>query len=147
MVNIYVIKPSLMVWRGETYQVCWVLALGSWLTGCPPEGSGEASVSMLFGYSSYGLSFSISEVISCTLSWFSFSHLIASSLSIQVYRTLHLRVFLILGTGHKTARIASSNTVFNPFWVKAEHSKYFTAPTSLAIDSPWNRWKLSTTVL
>ena len=54
----------------------------------------------------------------------------------EVYRTLHCFFFLILGTGHSTARIASSNTVFKPFCVKAEHSRYFTAPTSLAIARP-----------
>jgi hypothetical protein len=40
-------------------------------------------------------------------------------------------------TGHKTARIASSNTVFNPFCVNAEHSKYLTALISLAIAKPY----------
>ena len=49
---------------------------------------------------------------------------------------MHCFFFLILGTGHSTARIASSNTVFKPFCVKAEHSRYFTAPTSLAIARP-----------
>merc|ERR1719264_2110116 len=29
--------------------------------------------------------------------------------------------------------MASSNTVLSPFCVRAEHSRYFTAPTSLAI--------------
>lgn len=32
--------------------------------------------------------------------------------------------------------MASSNTVFKPFWVNAEHSKYFTEPISLAIAKP-----------
>ena len=32
--------------------------------------------------------------------------------------------------------MASSKTVFRPLWVNAEHSRYFTAPTSLAIDKP-----------
>jgi len=31
--------------------------------------------------------------------------------------------------------MASSKTAFNPFWVKALHSKYFTAPISFTIDS------------
>jgi hypothetical protein len=37
----------------------------------------------------------------------------------------------------RTARIASSKTFFNPFWVRAEHSKYFTAPISFAMLAPW----------
>ena len=36
----------------------------------------------------------------------------------------------------RTARIASSKTVFRPFCVRAEHSRYFTAPMSLAICTP-----------
>lgn len=36
----------------------------------------------------------------------------------------------------RTARIASSKTVLRPFWVSAEHSRYFTAPMSLAIATP-----------
>ena len=31
-----------------------------------------------------------------------------------------------VGCGHRTARIASSKTVFRPRWVRAEHSRYFT---------------------
>lgn len=51
--------------------------------------------------------------------------------------------------GTRTARMASSNTVFRPFCVKAEHSKYFTAFTSFAIWSPcwyvigWSFFSLS----
>lgn len=33
----------------------------------------------------------------------------------------------------QTARMASSKTVFKPFCVNAEHSRYFTAPMSFAI--------------
>jgi len=44
--------------------------------------------------------------------------------------------FLGFGFGHKYARIASSNTVFKPFCVNAEHSRYLTAFISLRIDSP-----------
>lgn len=36
----------------------------------------------------------------------------------------------------RTARIASSKTVLRPFCVSAEHSRYFTAPISLAIATP-----------
>ena len=36
----------------------------------------------------------------------------------------------------QTARMASSNTVLRPFCVRAEHSKYLTAPISLAIATP-----------
>lgn len=32
----------------------------------------------------------------------------------------------LVGWGQSTARMASSNTVFRPRWVKAEHSRYFT---------------------
>lgn len=31
-----------------------------------------------------------------------------------------------VGWGQRTARIASSKTVFRPLWVRAEHSRYFT---------------------
>lgn len=51
---------------------------------------------------------------------------------------MHLRFGLTCMTGHKTARMASSNTVFRPFCVRAEHSRYFTALISLAIARPWN---------
>lgn len=44
--------------------------------------------------------------------------------------------FLVVMTGHRTARIASSKTVFNPFCVNAEHSKYLTALISLFIAKP-----------
>ena len=47
------------------------------------------------------------------------------------------RTFLGLGGGQRTALMASSNTVLRPFCVSAEHSRYLTAPTSLAIDRPW----------
>ena len=40
----------------------------------------------------------------------------------------------------QTARIASSNTVLRPFCVRAEHSKYLTAPISLAIATPCEYW-------
>lgn len=40
----------------------------------------------------------------------------------------------------RTARIASSNTVFSPFCVRAEHSRYFTAPMSLHIATPCWYW-------
>ena len=53
-----------------------------------------------------------------------------------VYRRLHRFLGLILGTGHRTALMASSKTVFRPFWVRAEHSRYLTAPTSLAMARP-----------
>ena len=56
-----------------------------------------------------------------------------------VYNRLHLFLGLILGTGHRTALIASSKTVLRPFWVRAEHSRYLTAPTSLAMANPCNQ--------
>lgn len=51
------------------------------------------------------------------------------------YKTLHF-FFLAFGLGHRTARMASSNTVFRPFCVRAEHSRYFTALISFAIARP-----------
>lgn len=51
---------------------------------------------------------------------------------------MHRRFGFGLITGHNTARMASSKTVFKPFWVNAEHSKYFTEPISLAIARPCN---------
>ena len=52
-----------------------------------------------------------------------------------IQRRIH-PFFFDFGFGHKCARIASSKTVFKPFWVNAEHSRYLTAPISLRIDSP-----------
>lgn len=52
------------------------------------------------------------------------------------HSTMHFLVRCGFGFGHSTARIASSNTVLRPFCVSAEHSKYFTAPISLAIAKP-----------
>ena len=52
------------------------------------------------------------------------------------YKRAHLAFFLLGFGGLRTARIASSNTCFRPFCVSAEHSKYFTELTSLAICSP-----------
>lgn len=42
------------------------------------------------------------------------------------YRMLQGRFCGRVGWGHRTARIASSKTVFRPRWVRAEHSRYFT---------------------
>lgn len=53
------------------------------------------------------------------------------------YSSLQCFFFLGLGCGHKTARIASSKTFLRPFCVRAEHSRYLTAPISLAMASPW----------
>jgi len=36
----------------------------------------------------------------------------------------------------QTALIASSKTVLSPFWVSAEHSRYFTAPMSRPMATP-----------
>lgn len=55
---------------------------------------------------------------------------------VSIYRIEHLRLFFGGMMGQRTARIASSNTVFRPFWVRAEHSRYLTAPISLAMASP-----------
>ena len=40
----------------------------------------------------------------------------------------------------QTARMASSKTVFKPFCVSAEHSRYLTAPTSLDMATPCEYW-------
>lgn len=53
-----------------------------------------------------------------------------------IHNKTHLRLFLGGRTGHKTARMASSNTVFKPFCVRAEHSKYFTELISFAMANP-----------
>lgn len=60
---------------------------------------------------------------------------------VKVQRILHL-FFFFFSRGIRTARIASSNTIFNPCWVRAEHSKYFCAPIFLANVSPWKRQEL-----
>lgn len=52
------------------------------------------------------------------------------------YSSVQLRFFFCGMIGHNTALIASSNTVFSPFCVNAEHSRYLTAPISFAIASP-----------
>jgi len=61
---------------------------------------------------------------------------IHSSIFFDIQNILQCLDFLGFGGGHSTARMASSKTVFRPLWVNAEHSRYFTAPTSLAIDKP-----------
>lgn len=66
----------------------------------------------------------------------------SSSLSSWEEATLHPQIHQPRSTHVKgkkysqTDRIASSNTVLSPFWVNAEHSKYFTAPISLDIARP-----------
>ena len=55
---------------------------------------------------------------------------------LYTYISRHLDLGFGLGFGHRTARIASSNTVFRPFCVRAEHSKYFVAFMSFAIANP-----------
>lgn len=52
------------------------------------------------------------------------------------HNNIHWFFFFGFGFGHRTARIASSNTVFRPFCVSAEHSRYLTAVISLAIARP-----------
>ena len=52
------------------------------------------------------------------------------------YKTVHLCFCFGAGAGQRTALIASSKTVLSPLVVRAEHSKYLTAPTSLAIERP-----------
>lgn len=62
-----------------------------------------------------------------------------SSYTYDLYRITHLRLGLTGITGHNTALIASSNTVFKPFCVKAEHSRYFTALISFAMANPFTK--------
>lgn len=47
--------------------------------------------------------------------------------SLTIYSSEHGFFLTLVGWGQRTALIASSNTVFRPRWVKAEHSRYFTA--------------------
>jgi len=58
---------------------------------------------------------------------------------VTAYSKTHLRFGFTCSTGQSTARIASSNTVFRPFWVNALHSRYFTAPISFAMARPCER--------
>ena len=53
-----------------------------------------------------------------------------------LHKKPHLDPFFGLGTGQRTALIASSKTVFRPFCFKALHSRYLTAPISLAMARP-----------
>lgn len=46
---------------------------------------------------------------------------------LTIYSSEHGFFLTLVGWGQRTALIASSNTVFRPRWVKAEHSRYFTA--------------------
>ena len=55
----------------------------------------------------YQVGFLLKLLVTC---YFTFHSRIPS-----FYNTLHLFFLLILGTGHKTALMASSKTVFNPF--------------------------------
>lgn len=57
-------------------------------------------------------------------------HTFTNYSSMQCFRGLGL------GCGHKTARMASSKTFLRPFCVRAEHSRYLTAPISFAIAKP-----------
>uniref|UniRef100_A0A224Y0U6 Putative secreted protein n=1 Tax=Panstrongylus lignarius TaxID=156445 RepID=A0A224Y0U6_9HEMI len=59
-------------------------------------------------------------------------------LSSPLYSMTHF-LFLIGSGGSNAARIASSNTFFSPFWVRAEHSTYLTALSSLASFSPCSK--------
>lgn len=60
--------------------------------------------------------------VSCDHNWTTFS------LPLFLYNNVHFLFFLLTGGGHSTARMASSNTVLRPRCVRAEHSRYFTAP-------------------
>lgn len=53
--------------------------------------------------------------------------------TVSIYITIHLLFLPTTGTGQSTALMASSKTFFNPFWVRAEHSRYLTAWISFAI--------------
>ena len=58
------------------------------------------------------------------------------AVAILSYKRMHVFFFFWTFCGCRTARIASSNTVFKPFCVSAEHSRYFTALISFCICSP-----------
>lgn len=60
----------------------------------------------------------------------------ATIVTIFSYKRVHVFFFFWTFCGCSTARIASSNTVFKPFCVSAEHSRYFTAPISFCICNP-----------
>ena len=57
----------------------------------------------------------------------------------SVHKRVHRVFFFVTFCGCRTARIASSNTVFSPFCVRAEHSRYLTAPISFCICRPWRQ--------
>jgi len=63
-------------------------------------------------------------------------HIRSTLLSKGITKHYTCAVFLGAGAGQSTARIASSNTVLSPLVVNAEHSRYLTAPTSLAMERP-----------
>lgn len=54
----------------------------------------------------------------------------------DVYNSRHFLFLFLTGGGQRTARMASSNTVLRPRCVRAEHSRYFTAPVG---DNPLQR--------
>ena len=67
---------------------------------------------------------------------YSIPRMVSVSTLYIIRQNLLIEFFWITGTGHRTALIASSKTVLRPFWVRAEHSRYLTAPTSLAMANP-----------
>lgn len=54
----------------------------------------------------------------------------------RAQNTVHFLPGRLTGGGQRTARMASSKTVFKPRWVRAEHSRYLTEPISRAIARP-----------
>lgn len=82
------------------------------------------SVTQLFGWSVDGIFFT--SFISCHTT---------SPRQPADYKMTHFRFFCGSG-GSSAARMASSKTFFRPFCVRAEHSTYFTAFSSLASFSP-----------
>merc|ERR1712021_284307 len=59
---------------------------------------------------------------------------------VSSYNSTHFLDFLSFSGSCSAARMASSNTFLRPFWVRAEHSTYFCALSSLACFSPTATW-------
>lgn len=71
--------------------------------------------------------------------YFSYSTILFATLRVLETAIVYSNVqdFLLFGVGGMAARTASSNTIFNPSCVRAEHSRYLLAPISFCICSPW----------
>lgn len=61
---------------------------------------------------------------------------------LTIYSSVQIFFLTLVGWGQSTARMASSNTVFRPRWVKAEHSRYFTESENENKDILLNKYSL-----